>query len=414
MSQQDNRGTTPLAFLLGRTGTLANQRFAIESERVAIGRDASQCQIVLDQPIVSKRHALIEIAGQQATIIDLGSRNGTFVNGEQITRRDLREGDVIAFGPGGAIAFSFHKAGPQAFGQGSEGPRPIVVNQHNISRPPVAPISPGQRAGMRAPTASSQQSVAMTIVRAAEKPVLRLGRAPDNDVVLDAPGVSRYHASLAYTNGPQPVITDVGSTNGTFINGEPLVGPRQLSPNDLVSFGGFLLRVEGRTIRRVDLSVSRISAWGVSKVIDGKTIIKDISLALWPREFVGLMGPSGCGKSTLMDALNGLRPATNGAVFINEMDLYRNFDALRRSIGHVPQKDILHDSLTVERTLYYAAKLRLPEGTPIEQIHRVVMETIQSVGLVEQRDTQFRQLSGGQQKRLSLAIELITKPSFIF
>src|SRR5215210_3272645 len=160
MSQQDNRGTTPLAFLLGRTGTLANQRFAIESERVAIGRDASQCQIVLDQPIVSKRHALIEMSGQQATIIDLGSRNGTFVNGEQVARRDLRDGDVIGFGPGGAIAFSFHKAGPQAAGQGTQGPRPIIDNQSNLPQQPVAQIASDQRASMRAPTASGPQSVA--------------------------------------------------------------------------------------------------------------------------------------------------------------------------------------------------------------------------------------------------------------
>jgi ABC-type multidrug transport system ATPase subunit len=137
-------------------------------------------------------------------------------------------------------------------------------------------------------------------------------------------------------------------------------------------------------------------------------------LAISPGEFVGLMGPSGCGKSTLMDALNGLRPSSSGSVYINDLDLYRNFDALRRSIGHVPQRDILHDALSVERTLYYSARLRLPEATPPDRIRQVVDEVIQTVGLQEFRTNQFRQLSGGQQKRLSLGIELITKPSFIF
>ncbi|MBK6725449.1 MAG: ATP-binding cassette domain-containing protein [Acidobacteria bacterium] len=75
------------------------------------------------------------------------------------------------------------------------------------------------------------------------------------------------------------------------------------------------------------------------------------------------MGASGCGKSTLMDALNGMRPATSGQVFVNDLDLYQHFDLLRRSIGYVPQRDILHEALTVERTLYFAARMRLPAGT---------------------------------------------------
>ena len=243
---------------------------------------------------------------------------------------------------------------------------------------------------------------------------MTIGRAPDNDIVLDAPGVSRHHAALVYAEAAQPVITDTGSTNGTFVGGEPLTGERQLAPHDLVFIGGFLLRVDGRHVKRHDLSASRITARGITKEIGGRTILRDISLALYPREFIGLMGPSGCGKSTLMDALNGLRPATSGTVFVNDLDLYHNFDALRRSIGYVPQRDILHDVLTVERTLFYTAKLRLPEATPPGELQRIVDEVITTVGLEEHRTTQFRQLSGGQQKRLSLAIELITKPNFIF
>jgi ABC-type multidrug transport system ATPase subunit len=139
-----------------------------------------------------------------------------------------------------------------------------------------------------------------------------------------------------------------------------------------------------------------------------------VSFDIEPGDFVALMGPSGCGKSTLMDALNGLRPATEGAVFIDELNLYQNFDAVRRSIGYVPQRDVLHDSLTAERTLHYAARLRLPEQTAPEEMARVVDETLRAVGLAEHRLTEFQQLSGGQQKRLSLALELLTKPSFLF
>src|SRR5204862_233826 len=128
----------------------------------------------------------------------------------------------------------------------------------------------------------------------------------------------RYHATLTYQDNGQPMLADLGSTNGTFVNGELLTAPRLLAPQDLVFIGGFVLRVEGRQIKRHDLSASRITAWRITKEVPGRTLLKDISLALAPREFIGLMGPSGCGKSTLMDALNGLRPATNGTVYVND------------------------------------------------------------------------------------------------
>lgn len=383
MPPHTNR-TTP--FLLGQVGTLAGERIFIDSARAVIGRDPAQCQIVLAQAVISRRHAAIELDAQgRAVITDLGSSQGTFVNGRRVERSELREGDLVGFGTNGLIAFTFH----------TNAARPVAPAAHPApSRPPVA--NPTVR------------------IDAANLSALRIGRAPDNDIVLDAPGVSRYHATLAWNNNSQPTLADAGSTNGVFVNGELLTEPRLLAPDDLALIGGFLLRVNGRRIERHDLSASRITAHQITKDVPGKRLLNEISLAIFPREFVGLMGPSGCGKSTLMDALNGLRPATSGAVYVNDLDLYRNFDALRRSIGYVPQHDILHDSLSVERTLFYAAKLRLPEGTPPAELRRVVDEVIETVGLGQQRSTPFRLLSGGQQKRLSLGFELVTKPGFLF
>ena len=252
------------------------------------------------------------------------------------------------------------------------------------------------------------------ILRAAQIPVIRLGRAPDNDFVLDAPSVSRYHAMFSYTDGAQPIITDLGSTNGTFINGEPVTEPRQLSPQDLIFLGGFLLHVDGRTIKQHDLSASSVTARHITKEIGGKTILKNISLAINPREFVGLMGPTGCGKSTLMDALNGLRPATTGQVSINDLDLYSNFNALRRSIGYVPQRDVLHDALTVERTLYYAARLRLPQATAANHMFGIIDEVIDTVGLRTRLKHRPSELSGGQQQRVAVARALASRPTIIF
>jgi ABC-type multidrug transport system ATPase subunit/pSer/pThr/pTyr-binding forkhead associated (FHA) protein len=374
MSEESASQSQEQAYLVWVSGPLAGRRLYVAKQSIAIGRDPVSCNVVIDSEAVSRRHASIEIDEHETlTITDLGSSGGTYVNGEIIKRRALKDGDVVALGSA-AISALVHA-------------RTAGVPQTGVFRP---------------------------VLYDAGQSVLRIGRWMDNEIVLDAPGVSRYHATLAYDGGSQPVLTDIGSTNGTFVNGELLDEPRSISSDDLVSIGGFVLRLQGRQIKWHNLNASRISAWGVTREIEGRTIIRGISLAISPRQFVGLIGPSGCGKTTLMDALSGLRPATSGRVYFNELDLYRNFRALRRSIGQVPQRDVLFDTLSVESTLFYVARLRMPAGTPDTELSRIVDEVIETIGLREHRKARFRQLSGGQQKRLSLGVELVTKPSFIF
>jgi ABC transport system ATP-binding/permease protein len=417
-------------YLEGLVGQLTGRRFVVDCRRVLIGRDESQCQIVLGQSVISKVQAALEVDElQRVTLVDLSGKGTTFVNGQLVTRKELKDGDRVGLGLGGVVSFSYHSAFPgveyrdvcSASGERAVSRMVIsTVEPPPLPAPTPTPVQPKPTPAPAHPVPFVDQPPApvaaggTVILRAAQIPQLRVGRAPDNNFILDGPSVSRHHAVLSYENGSQPVLTDLGSTNGTFVNGELLKQPRQLSPEDLIFLGGFLLHIDGRTIKQHDLSASSITARNITKSINGKTILKDISLAINPREFVGLMGPSGCGKSTLMDALNGLRPASSGNVLINDLDLYDNFNAVRRSIGYVPQRDILHDALTVEKTLHYAAKLRLPAGTPLQAVRAIVDQTIESVGLTEQRQTAFRQLSGGQQKRLSLALELLTKPSFLF
>lgn len=406
----DNLNVEGRPSLRGLVGELTGRQFIIEHRQTLVGRDRAECHLILPQAVISRRHAMFEIDEDgRVFLVALNEKQSTFVNGEPVSRRELRDGDHVGFGPGGVVTFVFCAAQTAARFQSVAAYQ--TPDAASLARPAAGPRNLNRDL---AATLVPPEQEATTVLRAAELPLLRIGRAPDNDIVLETPSVSRHHAVLSYDGQPQPTITDLGSTNGTFINGELLTEPRPLSPNDLIFLGGFLLHVNGREIRKHDLSASRITAQNITKVIDQRTILQDINLAIYPREFVGLMGPSGCGKSTLMDALNGLRPASSGLVQVNDLDLYRNFDALRRSIGYVPQRDILHDALTVERTLYYAARLRLPEATPPDEAQRIVNEVIGTVGLSEQRTTQFRLLSGGQQKRLSLALELITKPTFLF
>ena len=144
------------------------------------------------------------------------------------------------------------------------------------------------------------------------------------------------------------------------------------------------------------------------------TLLDNLSLVLEANEFIALLGPSGSGKSTLMDAINGRRPATSGAVLVNGEDLYSSYRKYRQSFGYVPQKDIVHATLTVRQALTFTARLRLPATTPEEQLQRIVAEVIHKMGLEERENTLIQNLSGGQLKRVSLGAELIAEPSLLF
>src|SRR5215211_9172148 len=127
----------------------------------------------------------------------------------------------------------------------------------------------------------------------------------------------------------------------------------------------------------------RIDARNLSRAVrrDGKTrmILKDVSLSIEPREFVALVGGSGTGKSTLMNALSGYAQATGGHVLVNGDDYYRNFDAYRTVLGYVPQDDIIHRTLPVDRELGYAAQLRLPADTAPAEISQRIARVLEDV-----------------------------------
>ncbi len=159
----------------------------------------------------------------------------------------------------------------------------------------------------------------------------------------------------------------------------------------------------------------RIEVVGLNKWVSHKqNVLQNISLVIEPREFVVVVGQSGSGKSSLVDAISGYRPANSGQVYINGVDIYQNFDAVRNNIGYVPQRDIIHMELTPYEALDYAARLRLPENTTPEERHQRVMEALTELDLVPQKDTPTHMLSGGQQKRVSIGVELLTRPHLFF
>ncbi|MFH8712172.1 FHA domain-containing protein [Streptomyces zaomyceticus] len=255
-----------------------------------------------------------------------------------------------------------------------------------------------------------------TSVRPLPAHSIRIGRAPDNDVVVPDLVVSRRHAELrAHPDGTY-WIHDLGSHNGTFLNGRPVVDAR-VTPDDIVGVGhcAFCL-IGGQLVEFTDTGEVSLDVQSLAVTVDHgrKTLLDEVSFPVGQKCLLGVVGPSGAGKSTLLGALTGQRPADRGSVLYDGRDLYRDYAELRQRIGLVPQDDILHLQLTVRRALGYAAELRFPEDTVPAERRARVDEVIRELGLVERADQPIHSLSGGQRKRVSVALELLTKPSLLF
>ena len=243
---------------------------------------------------------------------------------------------------------------------------------------------------------------------------ITIGRDPASVLTIDEPTVSWNHAELV-ADARGHVLVDLGSTNGTYINGER-VRRRALIPDDLIQIGPTVFLYDGEQLARTTASVTGIEliAAGVCVDVGEHRLLHDISLRIKPNELVAVIGGSGAGKSTLLRVLSGILPPSAGEVAYNGADFYDALDAFRPLIGYVPQSDIVHKSLTVERALDYAARLRLPaDWTPEDRAERISV-VLGQVGLSERATMPINKLSGGQLKRVSVALELLGNPRVLF
>ena len=410
-------------------GTSNLEPFKITKDNFWLGRDPS-CDVVLEASavMVSRKHAQISRQNGVFLLTDNGSFNGTLVNGQRISSpTPLYHDDEIQLGMGGPVLrFNLpHHVAPKGASLAA-GQRAVAAQQQAVLQELPDQIGSktmvfrGGNVSQKIQNEAATQPTLLMQLTFGGKQELTIGRDVKNDIQLDGLQISNRHARLLQTGGGI-VIEDQNSTNGVYVNGQK-ISRQQITPADAVQIGSFLIRVDNsgnigvfdtRSKTRIDSvnitkEVKNRSGGGTIKLLDG------VSLTIMPNEFVGLLGPSGAGKSTFMDALNGMRPATGGSVLINNLDLYRNLDVLKQSIGYVPQDDIIHRELTVYRTLYYVAKLRLSGDVSREEIDQIINEVMDVTGLSERRDVPINQLSGGQRKRVSIAVELITKPSVIY
>jgi ABC transport system ATP-binding/permease protein len=244
---------------------------------------------------------------------------------------------------------------------------------------------------------------------------LRVGRAEDNDLVVDDLIVSRYHAELRRTTDGGYEITDLGSNNGTYVNGRR-ISTQTLTDGDNVGIGRSTFKLtDGRLQQSADDGEVTVTAQElVVTVAGGKVLLDRVSFAMPEKCLVGVIGPSGAGKSTLLAAMTGMRPANAGTVLYDNRDLYEDYAELRHRIGLVPQENILHTQLTARRALQYSAELRFPTDTTAAERDARVTEVMEELGLSKHAETRADRLSGGQLKRMNVAQELLTSPSLLF
>ncbi|MET9856924.1 FHA domain-containing protein [Streptomyces sp. NPDC006450] len=426
--------------LNGRTWTLDPSR------SYSLGRDP-QGDVVIDDARVSWRHATIAWNGRGWGIEDHGSTNGTYVRGARVQQAELVPGTPVHLGnatdgprlnpvapvaaqaPQPAVA---QQAPAQAYAQQAQPQAPQQPWEQQVQQAPPFPQQQAQQPHQAQPFPQQHQQQQggggtpgygdhrspTTFHQLALGHVMRIGRALENELVVSDLQVSRHHAEFHSMPGGRFEIRDLGSHNGTYVNGQPLAksGTALLGPNDIVGVGHSTFRIVGDRLEEfVDTGDVSFSARHLTVTVDGgKQILKDVTFGVPEKSLIGVIGPSGSGKSTLLKALTGYRPANEGDVLYDNRNLYKQFAELRQRIGLVPQDDILHKELKVSTALKYAAKLRFPGDTAESERAARINEVLRELKLDIHKDKKITSLSGGQRKRVSVALELLTKPSLIF
>lgn len=389
-AQADPTAPDDKPYLHGRLFTGQVIMFPITKARVVVGR-GDDADLQLPQPLrwISNTHFAITRTPAGYHITDLDSTNGTYLNNTKLTPNvavRITDDGIIRIGDADrAVSVGLTFNDPTEIGHES-----------------------GYVTG-KTTTLSGMERIT-------------IGRAATCDVVLDAPAVHAEHA-LVMGSGAAGDHRIAPAEEGVVlsVNNQPVTDSTPLHAGDTIRIASFLLKYDGETITQYDSAGYRLDVVGLYKDVkvrrgEEKRILHDVNLTVMPREFVALVGGSGAGKTTLLDALNGLRPATGGEVFINGQELYANYDAFRNEVGYVPQYDILPLALRVDDALHYAAQLRLPADVSAAERAQRITDALETVNMNTEtiRATRIRHLSGGQRKRVSIAAELVSDPRLLF
>ena len=340
----------------------------------------SNCEIIVSNKRVSRNHCqIISSNSEDLKLIDLNSTNGTFLNGIKLKPGipyNLNLKDQVQLAGVSGILISIGSENTQSRD---------LENQKNI----------------------------LELFK--NKDLIIVGRDSSCDLRINDTRISRKHASIKKLSDDKFLIKDLGSLNGVYVNGSKISGTKTISKNDNIFISKYLLKIDGKA---KDLSDElAISAIGIEKIYPnqkkGKKALHKMDISVPSRSLLAIMGPSGCGKSTLLKSLNGESPPTKGRVLIFNQDLITNYEYLKTQIGYVPQDDIVHKQLTVEQSLFFAAKLRIANISKAD-IKVKIDQILSELNISHIKKNLISDISGGQRKRVSIAIELLTDPMLLF
>ncbi|WP_102418673.1 ATP-binding cassette domain-containing protein [Mycobacterium sp. 4858] len=430
---------------------------------VVVGSDL-RADLRVAHPLIARAHLLLRFDHGKWVALDNRSLNGIYLNGQRVPLVDIVDGQTLNIGKpdGPRITFEIgHHTGTVGMLPPTTESIPVITPPVDAHRAPPAgqrPPAPPQPRPWQGPN----RTTAVPIVRpdaatrsvpqsagppelnqptqigvsgqVAEFPTTRvknlgpeservtdrpgraawIGRALDNDIVIHDVLASRHHAFLTPTPAG-PEIRDANSSNGTFVNGVKAASA-VLSEGDVVTIGNVDLVFSGGILVRRQEAAARtggLEVRGVDFSVNGKNLLERISLTARPGTLTALIGGSGAGKTTLSRLIAGYATPTSGLVTFEGHNIHTEYASLRTRIGMVPQDDVVHRQLTVNQALGYAAELRLPPDTTKADREEVVAQVLDELGLTQHADTRVDKLSGGQRKRASVALELLTGPSLL-
>lgn len=366
-----------------------------------IGRKSTQNNpaIAIHSPIISRDHGEISRVNGRYFYHDHGSSNGTYINGVLIGKKspnhamamEIKDGDVIAFDviqngkhhPERIVAFFTTTLSRKIKW------KKLVLNEH------VAAISIGRNKG---------------------------------GLQFQDQMISENHASFFFTQKGWAII-DHESTNGVFLNSKRITTPRYLEKMDIIRIAHtYFVYLENAilfceefdetatrntqvdTAKKLTINITERSVMQRFKKI---ALLQDINLTVANGEMVLILGGSGAGKTTFINAVMGYEKA-HGKITYNDTDIYQEYEQMKYEIGFVPQQDLLRGNDTVYDTLSNAAEMKLPRSLTVEQREQQITNVLEELGLKRERETLVSKLSGGQRKRLSIAVEFIANPSLFF
>jgi ABC-type multidrug transport system ATPase subunit len=381
---------------------------------VIVGRDRD-CDIRFhdvnpeDLTLISRVHAILRFDGGQWVVVDK-SQNGIFVAGSRSNLIPIRDRLSVALGSPRGPELTFRVAAP-ASGPPTRGDSPPTQMFRPAAPPAAGPPPPSRPPLQSRPPPSAPLPSLPAPVRSQGSATI--GRAKSNSIVVEDALASRVHAMLASTPAGLE-IRDNDSSNGTFVNGT-LITSARLRDGDIVTIGNTDLLATGNTLvsQPVATRTRGLTAHGLALTVDGRQLLQDVSFTAKPGTLTAVIGPSGAGKSTLVKLIGGAMPRSAGLVAFDGHDVHAEYASMRSRIGMVPQDDVVHRQLTVEQALNFAAELRLPPDTTADDRRQVVQRVLDELELAPHKDTRVDKLSGGQRKRASVAMELLTGPSLL-